>query len=205
MGGGKNSGKACHGAAVVVHGLHSGLHGVAGGDGSGQNEHMLALDHGGQIVAQDDLAAGGVLRGDHINGLVGVHVGKAVLGQFVGKAGADHLRAVQTEHGVHNGAVLVSGHQLLCHGLGLGKAGLLGGDIDVIVDMAVAGSKVALCYAQEQVTFFGGKLYHIDHRNSTPFQVFRVAPQMQKAPHRCDAPAHFYNPIVPEKKPVHKA
>ena len=25
MGGGKNSGKACHGAAVVVHGLHSGL------------------------------------------------------------------------------------------------------------------------------------------------------------------------------------
>ena len=49
---------------------------------------MLALDHGGQIVAQDDLAAGGVLRGDHINGLVGVHVGKAVLGQLVGKAGA---------------------------------------------------------------------------------------------------------------------
>jgi hypothetical protein len=72
MGGGKNSGKACHGAAVVVHGLHSGLHGVAGGDGSGQNEHMLALDHGGQIVTQDDLAAGGVLRGNDVDGLVGV-------------------------------------------------------------------------------------------------------------------------------------
>ena len=61
MGGGKNSGKACHGAAVVVHGLHSGLHGVAGGDGGRQDEDVLAPDHRGEIVAEDDLAAAGVL------------------------------------------------------------------------------------------------------------------------------------------------
>ena len=168
MGGGKNSGKACHGAAVVVHGLHSGLHGVAGGDGSGQNEHMLALDHGGQIVAQDDLAAGGVLRGDHINGLVGVHVGKAVLGQLVGKAGADDLCAVQAENGIHDGVVLVGSHQLFCHSLCLGKAGLLGGDIDIVIDVAVAGCEMALCHTQEQIALVGGKLYHVDHNCNTP-------------------------------------
>ena len=129
---------------------------------------MLALDHGGQIVAQDDLAAGGVLRGDDIDGLVGVHVGKAVLGQLVGKAGADDLRAVQAENGIHDGVVLVGSHQLFCHGLCLGKAGLLGGDIDIVIDVAVAGCEMALCHTQEQIALVGGKLYHVDHNCNTP-------------------------------------
>ena len=121
-GGGEDGAQACHSAAVVVDRLDRSLHGVAGGDGSSQDQHMLALDHGGQIVAQDDLAAGGVLRGDDIDGLVGIHVGKAVLGQLVGKAGADDLCAVQAENGIHDGVVLVGSHQLFWHGLCLGKA-----------------------------------------------------------------------------------
>lgn len=129
---------------------------------------MLALDHGGQIVAQDDLAAGGVLRGDDIDGLVGIHVGKAVLGQLVGKAGADDLCAVQAENGIHDGVVLVGSHQLFCHGLCLGKAGLLGGDIDIVIDVAVAGCEMALCHTQEQIALVGGKLYHVDHNCNTP-------------------------------------
>jgi hypothetical protein len=157
---------------------------------------MLALHHGGQVVAQDDLAAGGVLRRDDVDGLVGVHVGKAVLRQLVGKAGADDLGAVQAEHGVHDGVVLVSRHQFFCHGLCLGKAGLLGGDVDVIIDMAVAGGKMTLCHAQEQVAFLGGKLYHVDHRNSTPLQRFRGFPQNTKHRGDCSAAMHLYDLIT---------
>ena len=97
------------------------------------------------------------------SGVVGVHIGEAVLGQLVGQTGADDLRAVQTEHGVHDGAVLIGGHQLLGDSLGLREAGFLGGDVDVVVDVAVAGGEVAFGHAQEQTALVGGKLYHIDH------------------------------------------
>ena len=155
-GGGEDGRQACDRAAVVVDSLDGSLCGVAGGDGSRQDEHMLALDHGGQIVAQDDLAAGGVLRRDDIDGLVGVHVGEAVFRELVGQAGADDLGAVQAEDGIHDGAMLIGSHQLLCHGLGLGQTGFLGGHVDVIVDMAVAGGKMPLCHAQEQTALIGG-------------------------------------------------
>ena len=133
---------------------------------------------------------------------MGVHVGKAVLGQLVGKAGADDLRAVQTEHGIHDGTVLVGRNQLLCHGSGLGKTGLLGSDVDVIVDVAVAGGEVALCHAQEQVAFLGGKLYHVDHRNSTPFFRFFGSPLKCKK-HRIPAMLFhaFLYPYCTEKRP----
>ena len=163
MGGGEDGRQARHGAAVVVDRLDGCLHGVAGGDGGRQDEDVLAPDHRGEIVAKDDLAAAGVLGGDDVNRLVGIHVGKAVFGQLVGQTGADDLCAVQTEHGVHDGAVLIGGHQLLGDSLRLREAGFLGGDVDVVVDVAVAGGKVALCHAQEQTAFVGGKLYHIDH------------------------------------------
>ena len=180
VGGGKNSRKPCHDAAVVVHGFHGCLNGVAGGDGCRKDEHVLALDHGGKIIPQNDLAAGSVLRRDDIDGLVGVHIGKAVLGQLVGKAGANDLCAVQTEHGIHDGAVLVSADQLLCHGLCLGKAGLLGGHVDVIVDVAVAGGKMSLGHPQEQFAFAGGKLDHVDHCTALLFSPGAAAPQNTK-------------------------
>ena len=47
--------------------------------------------------------------------------------------------------------------------LRLREAGFLGGDVDVVVDVAVAGGEVALCHTQEQTALVGGKLYHIDH------------------------------------------
>lgn len=61
VGGGKDGRQARHSAAVVVDGLDGRLRGVAGGDGGGQNEDVLALDHRGEVVAEDDLAAAGVL------------------------------------------------------------------------------------------------------------------------------------------------
>ena len=132
------------------------------------------------LLPQNDLAAGGVFRRDDVDGLVGVHIGKAVLGQLVGKAGANDLCAVQTEHGIHDGAVLVSVDQLLCHGLGLGKAGLLGGHVDVIVDVAVAGGKMSLGHPQEQFAFAGGKLDHVDHCTALLFSPGAAAPQNTK-------------------------
>ena len=45
---------------------------------------MLAAHHRGDVVPQDDLAARGVLGGDDVDGLVGVHVAEAVFGQLVG-------------------------------------------------------------------------------------------------------------------------
>ena len=59
VGGGENRRKSGHDAAVVVYGFHGCLNGVAGGDGRCQNEDVLALDHGGKIIPQNDLAAGG--------------------------------------------------------------------------------------------------------------------------------------------------
>ena len=46
-------------AAVVADSVHSSLYGIAGGDGGGQDQHVLAHDHGGRVVAEDQLGAGG--------------------------------------------------------------------------------------------------------------------------------------------------
>ena len=64
VGSGEDGRQARHGAAVVVDRLDGRLHGVAGGDGGRQDEDVLALDHRGEIVAEDDLASAGVLGGD---------------------------------------------------------------------------------------------------------------------------------------------
>ena len=69
----------------------------------------------------------------------------------------------------HDGAVLVGTYQFSGHGLGLRQAGLLGGDVDVIVDVAVAGGKMSLGNAQEQVAFLGGQLDHVDHNRQHSF------------------------------------
>jgi len=83
VGGGDDGRQSCHGAAVVVDRLDGRMHGVAGGDGGRQDEDVLALDHRGEIVAEDDMAAAGVLGGDEVDGLVSIQVGKAVYGQLV--------------------------------------------------------------------------------------------------------------------------
>ena len=117
---------------------------------------MFARDHGRGIFAEQQLAAGGVFRRDHIDGLVGVHVYIAVAGQLAGHAGADDLGAVQAEDGIHDGGVGIRADQFQCHGARFGKAGLLHGNVNVIIDMAVACGKVPLCHAQYKILFLGG-------------------------------------------------
>ena len=125
---------------------------------------MLAGDHGGRVLAEQQLAAGGMLRRDNVDGLVGVHVGVAGLGQLTGHAGTDDFSAVQTEDGVHDGRRLVGADQLCGGSTGLRQAELGQRDVDVIVDMAMAGSIVPLADAQLQVRFAGGQFNKI-HRH----------------------------------------
>ena len=87
---------------------------------------------------------------------MGVHVYIAVAGQLAGHAGADHLGAVQAEDGIHDGGVGIRADQFQCHGARFGKAGLLHGNVNVIIDMAVACGKVPLCHAQYKILFLGG-------------------------------------------------
>src|SRR5699024_1758689 len=163
VGGGEDGRQARHLPAVVLHRLHGRLDGVAGGDGGRQDQHVPAPHHGGDVVPQDDLAARGVLGGDDVDGLVGIHVAEAVLGQLVGHTGADHLGAVQAQDGVHDGGALVHVHQLFGGLRRFGQAGLLHGHVNVIVDVAVAGGEVPPCDAQDHPLVVGGQLYHVDH------------------------------------------
>lgn len=55
-----------------------------------------------------------------IDGLVGVHIAVARLGQLAAHAGADDLGAVQTEDGVDNGGAAVAAYQFLGSSAGLG-------------------------------------------------------------------------------------
>ena len=52
--------------------------------------------------------------------------------------------------------MLIGSHQLLCHGLGLGQTGFLGGHVDVIVDMAVAGGKMPFATRRNRLLLLVG-------------------------------------------------
>ena len=117
---GEDSGHTGRLAAVITDGLHRALHGVAGGDRCRQHQHVLILDHWGGVFAEDQLAAGGMLRCDDVDSLVGVHIAVARLGQLAAHAGADDLGAVQAEDGVDNGSAAVAAYQFLGSSAGLG-------------------------------------------------------------------------------------
>ena len=117
---GKDGRHACGLAAVVTDGFDRALHRVAGGDGCRQHQHVLVCDHRGRVLAEDQLAAGGMLGCDNINGLVGVHVAVARLGQLAAHAGTDDLCAVQAEDGINDRRAAVAAHKLLGGGAGFG-------------------------------------------------------------------------------------
>ena len=164
---GENGADAHGNAVIVADGFHGGLGGVAGGHGSGQHQYVLAHDHGGGIIPEQQLAAAGMLGRRHVDGAVGVHVHKAGLGELAGHAGADHLRAVQAQDGIDDGGGL-KGRRQLHRGLpGLGQAVLGHGQDDIIIDVAVAGGKMPAGDAQGQVGIGGGVLYQLNSHGIT--------------------------------------
>lgn len=139
-------------AAVVIDGVDCRLGGIACGDRNGENENVLAADHGCDVIAEHKLRAGGVLGGDDIDCLMRVDVDEVVFGKLSCEAGADHLGAVETENGIDDlGGVTVIGAERFGNGGCLGKTAFLCGDVDVIVTVRVVGRKMSLGNSQIEI------------------------------------------------------
>ena len=130
-------------AAVIADRLDGGLRGISGGDGGRQNQHMLAHDHRRGVVAEDQLAAGGVFRRGDIDGAMGVHVHVTGARELFGHACADDLCPVQTQDGVDDGGGVKLTAQHGSRITRLGKAVFGHRHVDVVIEVAVAGGKVS--------------------------------------------------------------
>ena len=166
---GKDGADAHRNAAVIADRLDGGLRGVAGGDGGRQHQHVLACDHRRGVVAEDQLAAGGVFRRGHIDGAVGVHVHVAGAGQLAGHARADHLRAVQAQDGVDDrgGVELAAQHDRRV--TRLGEAVLGHRHVDVVVEVAVAGGEMSRRQTKRDIALPVGILDQLDGHRAHSF------------------------------------
>ncbi len=133
-----------HDAAIILDTFDALVDGFAGSDRSHQNEHVLAADHRLDVVPENQLAVGIVFRRDHINTAMRIQRHKTAVGEFVGKAGADDFGSVQTNNGIHNGSGHIMLHQCLGYAGSFAQTAFQGGDVDIIIDVAVVGGEMAL-------------------------------------------------------------
>jgi hypothetical protein len=94
---------------------------------------------------------------------VGIDATDAALGQLVSQTSTDDSGAVQAENGIHKGAIDNSLRQMLGYGLRLAQTGLGIGNIDVVIDMAVVGSKVTASKPQGNISMTHGQVGNFDH------------------------------------------
>lgn len=168
--GGEDGADARNRAAVILDRLNRRLSRVARGNRTGEDEHVFALNHGHDIVAEEELTARGVLGRDDVYGLVGVHIGEISPRQLICKAGADDLGAVEAKNGVNNGVCLIVRNKILGNGSCLGKTCFLRGHVDIIVYMAVACGEMTLRNTQKKVVALGSDLISFfSWHNLTPF------------------------------------
>ena len=156
-------------AVVVADRFDGGFCGIARGDRCREDEDVLADDHGRDIIAEDHLAAAGVFGGNDVDGAVRVHIHVARACQLACHASAHDLRAVQTENGIDD---LIGGDQVtkeLCAGARLGESVFGHREINVVIQMAVAGCEMTLCHAQGKVSVLAGNLIKLDCHIKTPF------------------------------------
>ena len=156
-------------AVVIADRFDGGFGGVTGGDGCREDEDVLADDHGRDIIAEDHLAAAGIFGGNDVDGAVRVHVHIARFGQLACHASAHDLRSVQTENGIDD---LIGGNLVakeLCAGARFGESVFGHREINVVIQMAVAGREMALCHAQRKVSVLAGNLIKLDSHIKTPF------------------------------------
>ena len=173
---GKDCANARYATVVILDRLGSRLRRIARGNRSGKDQHVFTRDRLLDIIAEDQLTSHGMLGLDDINGLVRVEVDKGALGQLIGKTRANDLGTVKTQHRIYDGVCGIVGNQLLGNRLGLGKTGLLRRHIYIIIDMAMAGSKMSLGYTQEQISVFGTDLIRFfGWHDKNPF--FFIIPQ----------------------------
>ena len=73
--GGKDRGNTRNPAAVILHRFHGRPGGISRSHGGAEDQNVFTLDHGNDIVPEEQLAARGILGRDHVNGLMGVQIG----------------------------------------------------------------------------------------------------------------------------------
>ena len=122
---------------------------------------MLVPNHGLQVVPENHLPVGVMLRGDDINGLVGVDGDKSSPAQLLGQIGANDLSSVQTENGIHNGSGHIMVHQGLSCQLSFTLASFQGGHVQIAVDVGVVGGEVAVNEFQRHISVLGHNLHDV--------------------------------------------
>ena len=140
----EDGGNALDLAAVILDTLQGAPGALAGVDGGDQDQHLPPHDHGGQVVPEDQLPVGVILRGDYVNVFAAVDGKDFLFGQVAGEERADDLAPVQTYDGVHPlviGVVLGQGHGSFP---GHGELVLHAGDVDVVAVVGVPGGKMPL-------------------------------------------------------------
>ena len=156
-------------AVVIADRFDGGFGGIARGDRCREDENVLADDHGRDIIAEDHLAAAGIFGRYDVDGAVRVHVHIARFGQLACHASAHNLRTVQTENGVND---LIGGNLIakeLCAGARFGESVFGHREINIVIQMAVAGREMTLCHAQGKVSVLAGNLIKLDCHIKTPF------------------------------------
>ena len=124
----------------------------------------------GCVLPEDILSAGDLFRGDHIQGVVLVGVMDPRFYELLGEAGPQDLCPVKAQNGVgHSGDGDLDG-QFFCR-LDRFRQTVLGiGHVDVVIEMAVAGGKMAFCDAKGNVAVLTVKMdRRNDHGSILPF------------------------------------
>ena len=75
--------------------------------------------------------------------------GKIIFGQCICQTGTDYLSAIQANDGIDNRTGMVMRQNLLCQSLSLRQTCFVSGNVDIVVGMAVHGSKMALSHTQK--------------------------------------------------------
>lgn len=156
-----DAGDADHLAAVIFGACDAALGGIAGGDAGHQDQNLLVPDVGLNIVTEDHLVEGVVLRLHHTD-LVGIADGVASGGQGLGQARAHQSHAVHAQDGIDLGICKILS-QLRRDGLGVSQADLLVGDVDVVIDVAVVGCEVASGDPERNVASADRELHSLKH------------------------------------------
>ena len=126
---------------------------------------MLALDHRLDVVAEDHLGTGNEFRLHYIDGLVSIDGVESALGQLFGNASAQNGGAIQTYDGIYGSIVDEMGNQLISGSLGFAEAGLLKGDINIIIDVAVVGGEVTTGHPQGYIAATAFQMLEFNHSN----------------------------------------
>ena len=126
---------------------------------------MLAANHTLGIVPENNLGVGVVLRLQNIDGLMGIDGAEAALGQLLGKAGAHHAGTIQAQYGIHRGVVDEIGNQLPRTVLRLAEAGLLIGDVHIVIDVGMIGCKMAPGDAKRCTAMANGHFHQSNHNS----------------------------------------